>query len=706
MTTDMRAGSPHRLGARFDGEGTNFAVYSAHGQGVELCLFSPDGGTEIARHSLPEKSGPIWHGYLPGIAPGTLYGYRVRGRYAPDLGHRFNPHKLLLDPYTREMRGVWRDDPAMKGYDDTAPDLDLSFDTRDSAPFVPKSVVSDPVLFEPALPPDDPTRPRNGWSETLIYEAHVKGLTQQHPDVPDAVRGTYEGLASDAMIEHLHRMGVTAIELLPVHSFIDDGFLRARGLRNYWGYNTIGFFAPEPRYFGPAGLAGFRAMVRRFHAAGIEVILDVVYNHTAEGDHRGPTLCYRGLDNASYYRLLPGQPRYYINDTGCGNTVNVANPYVLRMVTDSLRFWVECMGVDGFRFDLASTLGREAHGFDRDGGFFDSLQQDPVLNAVKLIAEPWDIGPGGYQLGGFPHSFAEWNDGYRDAARQYWRGDERSTQGLGARLLGSAEQFDHSGRRAWSSVNLLTAHDGFTLADLTRYTEKHNLANGEDGADGHGSNYSDNCGVEGATDDPAILKRRARRQRNLLATLFLSQGTPMLLAGDEIGNSQDGNNNAYCQDNPIGWIDWAGADAGLADFVAGLSRFRRAHPVLRQTRFLHGAVRVGDNEPDVEWRAFDGGGLDWDDPGLSNVCLLLRCSAEKTVAGEDDEDAVFLAFNRKDRMIEIRLPDPRHGTRWHRSLDTAASAPFRAKACEGASVKMRGNSVAAFTLKALRKAGS
>ena len=692
MTETIRSGSPNRLGAHSDGEGTNFAVYSSNAQSIELCLFSEDGTTELARHALPERTGPVWHGYLPGLPAGASYGYRAHGSYAPEQGHRFNPNKLLLDPYTREFAGKWTDHPATKGYDDGSTGLDLSYDTRDSAPYVPKSVVPDPALFA-----DMECGPQNGWSETLIYEAHVKGLTQQHTGVPDAVRGTYDGLASDAVLDHLHELGVTAIELLPVHSFIDDGFLQAKGLRNYWGYNTIGFFAPEPRYFGPAGIAGFRDMVRRFHAAGIEVILDVVYNHTAEGDHRGPTLCYRGLDNASYYRLISGQPRYYVNDTGCGNTLNVSNPFVLRMVMDSLRFWVEAMGIDGFRFDLATTLAREDHGFDRYGGFLDSLRQDPVLAGVKLIAEPWDIGPGGYRLGEFPPPFAEWNDGYRDTVRRYWRGDGHSTQELSARLLGSAGQFDRRGRRSWSSVNLLTSHDGFTLADVTRYNEKHNQANGENGADGHHANFSDNAGIEGPTDDPIILARRARRQRNMLATLFLSQGTPMLLAGDEISNSQDGNNNAYCQDNPIGWIDWAKADEPLCAFVAGLSRFRKKHHPVRQTHFLHGALRPVDGTADVDWRAFDGGALQWRDPGLSDFCVLLRGSAEAATRDGDD-DAVFVVFNRSEKAARVALPNTPPGSRWMRSVDTAADLAFPDKSCSGARAAVAASSVTVFTL--------
>lgn len=663
MRYDVTSGSPVRLGAQYDGDGVNFAVFSAHATRIELCLFAPDGQQELVRLTLPERSGDIWHGYVAGLGPGALYGYRAHGAYAPEHGHRFNANKLLMDPYTRALRGRWINDPATLGY--TAEAGDLSFDSRDSARFVPKSVVSDPAFFAPLTEPL-----RTPWEDTLIYEAHVKGVTQLHPDVAEALRGTYEGLASDAVLDHLHRLGVTAIELLPVHAFLNDGFLLEKGLTNYWGYNTIGFFAPEPRYFGPDGLAGFRAMVRRFHEAGIEVLLDVVYNHTAEGDHRGPTLSYRGLDNASYYRLISGQPRYYVNDTGTGNTVNVSNPHVLRMVMDSLRFWVQAMGVDGFRFDLATTLAREDHGFDPRGGFFDALRQDPVLAGVKLIAEPWDIGPGGYRLGQFTPEFGEWNDAYRDTVRRFWKGDAHSAQELGARLLGSAGEFDRGGRRAWSSVNFLAAHDGFTLADITAYSRRHNEANKENNQDGHNANHSDNCGVEGPSDDPQIADKRLQRQRNMLATLFLSQGTPMLLAGDEIGHSQDGNNNAYCQDNDIAWLDWAAADQDMTRFVADLSALRRKHPALRQSRFLHAAARPADGLPDVEWSGFDGHALNWRDPGLSSLCMTLRCSAEATVACADD-DTVFVIFNRADAPAQVSLPTPPVGQRWEIGLDTA-----------------------------------
>ncbi len=683
-------GTFDRLGAHHDGSGVNFAVFSENATRIELCLFTPDGTKETSRIPLPEQTGPIWHGHVEGLPVGSLYGYRAHGSYAPESGHRFNPNKLLNDPYTREYFGQWTGHASTFGYELESSGGDLSFSRADSAPHVPKSVVSHPDLFT-GLAGGRHVRSDND----LIYEAHVKGLTQRHPLVPEHLRGTYEGLASDPVIDHLHKLGVKAIELMPVHSFVDDSFLLERGLNNYWGYNSIGFFAAEPRYFGPAGLVGFRQMVDRLHAAGLEVILDVVYNHTAEGDHRGQTLSFRGLDNAAYYRLLAGQPRYYVNDTGCGNTLNVLHPNVLRFVLDSLRFWVECMGVDGFRFDLATTLGRESHGFDSWGGFLDALRQDPVLARVRMIAEPWDIGPGGYQLGNFPFEFSEWNDSYRDTVRRYWRGDAHSAQELGARLLGSADKFDRGGRRSWSSINFVASHDGFTLADTTRFSSQHNEANLENNQDGHHSNYSDNCGHEGDTDNSAVIAVRDRRIRSILATLFLSQGTPMLLAGDEIGNSQDGNNNAYCQDNEIGWVNWDGADEELSAFVTMLSEFRRAHSAVRQTYFLHGAIREADGLPDVEWTDFSGGPLHWRDPGLSNFCVTLRCSAGTLQAS--DGDTVFVAFNRSEHAFDVSLPGVNPGHRWVRNIDTSQPGLDAEGKTETATARVAAGSVAAFS---------
>lgn len=683
-------GCPHDLGARYDGHGTNFAVFSEHAAQVYLCLFSTDGRNEIQRIPLPERSGSVWHGYVPGLKPGALYGYRADGVYAPEAGQRFNVNKLLLDPYAQELRGTFTADSTLFGYQTDAPEADLSFDARDSASVLPRSVVSDPAMFRPDAIPLN-----RGWDDTVIYEVHVKGLTQSNQSIPANLRGTFDGLSSDAVLEHLTRLGVTAIELMPVQAMFDEPALTARGLSNYWGYNTIGFFTPASRYLGPAGVSGFRAMVERFHSAGIEVILDVVYNHTGEGDHLGPTLSFRGLDNASYYRLLEGQPRYYVNDTGCGNTLNLGQPFVLRMVLDSLRFWVQVMGVDGFRFDLATTLCREAHGFDPSGRFLDALRQDPVLRNAKLIAEPWDIGPGGYQLGEFPAGFAEWNDTFRDTTRRFWRGDGHSAQDLGSALLGSAGSFDRGGRRSWASINFAASHDGFTLADVTQYAERHNEANGEGNRDGHHCNFSDNFGIEGPSEDPKITAARNRRVRNLLATVFLSQGTPMLRSGDELGQSKHGNNNAYCQDNDVSWIDWETADADLIEFVASLIRFRQAHPAVRQTRFLHGAARPADGLPDVEWLDFDGGALNWRDPGLNSLCLLLAGSAE-CAPGTEDVAPVLIAFNREAQDLALTLPTQRHG-RWVRRLDTASEA--QRDGLEGQPIaNVAPNSVAVFVL--------
>ncbi|MDF0601355.1 glycogen debranching protein GlgX [Psychromarinibacter sp. C21-152] len=662
----LSAGQPDPLGATFDGEGVNFALFSAHAELVELCLFAADGSTELARIPLRERDGDVWHVHVAGLGPGTPYGYRVHGPYKPEDGHRFNPNKLLLDPYAKKHTGKLQWNDAVYGYILNAPKADLSFDARDSAPFVPKSVVADPSF---QWGDDKPPRVRR--SETVIYEAHVKGLTQTHPEVEPHIAGTYRGVASEPMLEHMAKLGVTTVELLPVHAFLDDRFLVQKRLRNYWGYQSIGFFAPEPRYMAHGELWEFQTMVRRLHHAGFEVILDVVYNHTAEANELGPTLSFRGLDNASYYRLADGG-RYYINDTGTGNTLNVSHPAVLRMVMDSLRYWVEVMHVDGFRFDLASTLGREGdNGFDPHGGFLDAIRQDPVLNKVKLIAEPWDVGPGGYQLGAFPHPFLEWNDTFRDTTRRFWRGDGLQTADFASRLVGSADKFDHSGRAATSSVNFVTAHDGFTLQDLVSYTVKRNLANGEGDRDGKDENYSDNLGLEGPTSNPAIRAARAQRKRNFLATMFLAQGTPMLLAGDEIGNTQGGNNNAYAQDNETGWLDWANADENLAGFVAKLTALRRAHPVLRQRLFLHSRPRRLDGLADLFWRMPDGKRPtreDWHDPDWATLCVELRTSSFTPDYAASD-DVVFAVFNAGGET-EVALPPCPEGSVWEVILDT------------------------------------
>jgi glycogen operon protein len=655
------AGRPWPMGASLTGDGVNFAVFSAHAERIELCLFTPDGRKETARLPILERDGDIWHIHVGGLTPGTVYGFRAHGPYAPEQGHRFNPNKLLLDPYARALEGRVKWSDALMGYRIGSSRGDLSFDTRDSAFAVPKAVVIDPSFSW-----GTDQAPRLPRIDTVLYEAHVKSMTALHPGVPQGLRGTYLGLCSDAVIDHLLKLGVTAIELMPVHAFLDDRFLVARGLRNHWGYNTLAFFAPEPRYMSKGALWEFQTMVRRFHSAGIEVILDVVYNHTAEGDEWGPTLSFRGLDNASYYRLAGGG-RFYVNDTGTGNTLNLTHPMVLRMVMDSLRYWVEAAHVDGFRFDLCTVLGREAHGFDPQGGFFDAIRQDPVLSRVKLIAEPWDIGPGGYQLGAYPHPFHEWNDRFRDGVRRFWKGDAGMTRDLAARLLGSADRFDHSGRAATSSVNFVTSHDGFTLEDLVSYTIKRNFANGEDNRDGHHENHSDNLGVEGPTKDQKVLAARALRKRNLLATVFLAQGVPMLLAGDEIGHSQGGNNNAYAQDNETSWIDWTRGDGDLAAFVARLAALRRALPVLRQRRFLHARQRASDGVPDVIWRRADGTvpqSEEWHDPAFRCLCLEMRMQAE---GGDPNPQAVFAVFNAGAAQA-LHLPDTAPG--WELLIDT------------------------------------
>ncbi len=670
---NLSAGRPHPFGATFDGEGVNFAVFSRHATRVVLCLCDDD-GREVYLVDLAEREGHIWHGYLSGLRPGQQYGYRVHGPYAPEQGHRFNPFKLLMDPYAKALTGHLEWNDALYGYEIGHPDKDLSFDSRDSAPYMPRSVVVDPAF---TWGRGERLRLDTPWSDTILYEAHVKGLTALRPEIPHA--GRFLGLASDQIIAHLTELGVTAIELMPVHASVDDRFLVDKGLRNYWGYMTYGFFAPDPRFLSHGDVSEFQQMVARFHAAGIEVILDVVYNHTAEGDQMGPTLSFRGFDNASYYRLAH-DPRFYVNDTGCGNTLNLESPFVLRMVMDSLRYWVEVMHVDGFRFDLASTLARTSTGFDRDGPFCRAVRQDPVLNTVKMIAEPWDVGLDGYQLGAFPSPFTEWNDKYRDNVRRFWRGDGGITRKLAGNVTGSALRFDHDGRPATSSINFVTAHDGFTLMDTVSYNHKHNEANGEGNRDGHDHNCSDNCGAEGPTDDPAILARRARRRRNMLATMMLSQGTPMILAGDELGNSQSGNNNAYCQDNEIGWVDWDDADPDFLAFCRQIIAFRKASPILRQKRFLHARTRAVDGKPDVFWRRADGEAMtevDWARPELRFLGVEMRM-ARGTPAYEPRLGAVYVVFNAGE-ATEAALPETLPGHRWQRVIDTSGQPAGRAK---------------------------
>ncbi|WP_134681919.1 glycogen debranching protein GlgX [Paracoccus ravus] len=682
----ITAGHPAPLGATFDGAGVNFALFSQFAERVELCLYDARGAE--TRIALPERDGHVWHGYISGLRPGQKYGYRVHGPYLPAAGHRFNPNKLLIDPYAKRLTGGPIQNDALFGYMASTKD-DLSFDPRDSAPYMPRSVVVDPSFSWGA---DFP--PRYPMIDTIIYEAHVKGLTAARSDIRDG--GTFLAMASEPILDHLNRLGITAIELMPVHAFADDAFLTAKGLRNYWGYMSYGFFAPEPRYMRDGDIAEFQQMVSRFHQAGIEVILDVVYNHTAEGNELGPTLSFRGLDNASYYRLAE-DPRYYVNDAGTGNVLDLDKPFALRLVMDSLRYWVEVMHVDGFRFDLCSVLGRSGGVFDRDGSFFRAVGQDPVLNRVKLIAEPWDIGEGGYQLGSYPAPFAEWNDRYRDQVRGFWRGDADRLGKLAKRVAGSAARFDHDGRAATASVNFISAHDGFTLMDTVSYSEKHNEANGEDNRDGHNHNLSDNCGVEGPSPDPEINARRARRRRNLMATLLLSQGTPMILAGDELGNSQGGNNNAYCQDNSIGWIGWDAQDANFLEFCQRVIAFRKANPILRQKRFLHSQPREQDGIPDLFWRRADGAPMeveDWSDPELRLLAAEMRM-ASGTPDYAKLRGAVFLVLN-AGPDVTVHLPDTARRGIWRRQIDSSRFGPVDEPA--GETEHIAADSVVAFVL--------
>ncbi len=667
-------GRPHPLGASWDGFGVNFALFSANAEKVELCLFDANGQREVHRIVLPEYTDEIWHVYLPDVRPGQLYGYRVYGPYRPEQGHRFNPHKLLIDPYARALVGPLKWGDAHFGYRVGGPREDLGYDRRDSARLMPKClVVDDAFTWGNDRPPQVP------WSETILYEAHVGGLTQRHPEVPEAVRGTFAGLASKAMIDHLRSLRVTAIELLPVHALVDDRLLVAKGLQNYWGYNSLGFFAPEPRYLGTGVIHEFKTMVARLHEAGIEVILDVVYNHTGEGNHLGPTLSFRGIDNLSYYRLHPGDRRYYVDETGTGNTFNLTHPRVLQMVMESLRYWVTEMHVDGFRFDLTTTLAREAGGFDQGSGFLDVCRQDPVLAQVKLIAEPWDVGPGGYRLGGFPPGWAEWNDRYRDTVRRFWRGDPGMLPELAARLTGSADLFEHRGRRPWASINFVTAHDGFTLTDLVSYNGKHNQANQEGNRDGTDANFSWNHGAEGPTDNPAIVELRARQRRNLLATLLLSQGVPMLLAGDEIGRTQEGNNNAYCHNSPLSWLPWpdvTAADRELLAFVRLLIGLRRDHPVLRRPRFLHGRDRSAHGLKDILWFTPHGTEKtsdEWRDSQARCLGLGLNGMAG-TYSGLDgapsEDDFLLIWVNAHYGVLSVTLPTLPGGQGWRCLFDT------------------------------------
>ena len=676
--TAVWPGSPDPRGATWDGEGVNFALFSENAERVELCIFDDAGRRQLQRIALSERTDQVWHCYLPEARPGMLYGYRVYGRYRPDEGSRFNAHKLLLDPYAMQIVGALRWSDALFGYTPGHRREDLSYDRRDSAGGMPKCKVIDPAFTwggdrGPAVP----------WHEMVIYELHVRGYTMQHPDVPPQLRGTYAGLATAPVIDYLKRLGVTTIELMPVHAFVDDRRLVEQGLRNYWGYNTIGFFAPDARYSASGKVNEFKTMVKTLHSAGFEVILDVVYNHTAEGNHLGPTLCFRGIDNVSYYRLQHDDKRFYTDYTGTGNTLDMQHPRVLQLLMDSLRYWVTEMHVDGFRFDLASSLARELHEVNRLGAFFDILRQDPVLSRVKLIAEPWDLGEGGYQVGNFPPGWAEWNDKYRDTMRAYWKGDGGLIGEFSRRLTGSSDLYGRHGRLPHASINFITAHDGFTLHDLVSYNEKHNEANLEENRDGNNNNLSWNCGVEGPTDDPAVNALRARQKRNMLATLLLSQGVPMLVAGDEIGRTQHGNNNAYCQDSALSWLDWEldPERLKLRDFVRRMVLLRRTHPVFRRRHFFQGRPLHGSEAKDIVWLKPDGSEMtteEWSQDFARCLGVYLAGSAltEIDARGQRvvDDDFVVL-FNAHHDSVPFRLPTktlaPHGDGRWQAIVDTA-----------------------------------
>jgi isoamylase len=685
----LSAGTSSRLGASWDGRGTNFALFSATAHRVELCLFDSQGRRELERVELPERTEDVWHGYLNDISPGQLYGYRVHGPYEPEHGHRFNANKLLLDPYARRLAGrlVWSD--AHFAYRTGSAREDLSFDRRDNARGMPKSVVVDETFNWGRRE----ARPSIPWEDTIIYEAHVKGLTQTRQDVPSALRGTYRGLSSPTMIDHLKRLGVTTIELLPIHGLVDDRRLVEQKLLNYWGYNSLSFFAPDPRYGQDNPLDAFRTTVARLHDAGMEVILDVVYNHTAEGNHLGPTLSFRGIDNSSYYWLMPDNPRFYDDFTGCGSSVNLTHPRVLQMVMDSLRYWVEVCHVDGFRFDLATTLARSAGGFDRSSGFLTAIRQDPVLASVKLVAEPWDLGMGGYQVGAFPSQWSEWNDRYRSILRRYWSGEGNLIGEVSRRMTGSSDLFNHDHRATRAGINHITVHDGFTLADLFSYNEKHNEANGEDNRDGSSDNHSNNCGVEGPTDDVAILALRRQLRKNQLACLLLAQGVPLILAGDEVSNTQHGNNNAYCQDNETGWIGWEalgrkGED--LTDFVGHLTALRRRFAQIRSQRWLDG--RRADGSYGVLWltpQAEEMTELDWNFPEGRFLAYVLS-SVEPGAA------AIFIVLNAASEAIAFKLPDLPEYRNWQQVLNTAEEEQTPASSASGDEIHAPPRSVMAF----------
>lgn len=675
MRYPVYPGNPYPLGATWDGQGVNFAVFAENATGVDLCLFDAmNSPTESERIRILEVSHHVWHAYIPGLKPGQLYGFRAHGPYDPQNGLRYNPNKLLIDPYAKAISNPVNWNDSLFGYILGDPEEDLSYSEIDSAPFVPKGVVIDTAFdWESDQPPKVP------YHKTIIYETHVKGFSQTHPDIPEPIRGTFAAMAHPVSINYLKKLGITAVELMPVHHFIIDKFLQDRGLSNYWGYNTIGFFAPDIRYCHSGTLGGqvtdFKNMVKELHKAGIEVILDVVYNHTAEGNHLGPTLCFRGFDNSSYYRLTDNK-RYYMDYTGTGNTLNARMPTVLQLIMDSLRYWIQEMHVDGFRFDLAATLARELHEVDRLSAFFDIIHQDPVISQVKLIAEPWDIGEGGYQVGKFPLGWAEWNGKYRDCIRDYWRGAESMLGEFAERFTGSSDLYKADYRRPTASINFVTAHDGFTLHDLVSYNEKHNEANGEDNRDGEDHNRSWNCGAEGHTDDPGIIALRNKQKRNFLATLLLSQGVPMIVSGDEIGRTQKGNNNAYCQDNEISWINWKDADHDLLEFTSKLIHFRRNHPNFRRRLWFRGQPIKGVGVKDIAWFLPEGKEMpdeNWNHDYAKSLAIFLNGDGIHTVGptGEKIVDNSFLLmFNAHYEPLNFTVPKRKYGTKWIKVMDT------------------------------------
>ncbi len=706
-------GKPYPLGATWDGAGVNFAVFSEHAAKVDLCLFaSPEATEDTYRLTMPEHTDQVWHAYLPDAEPGQLYGYRIHGPYEPAKGHRFNPHKLILDPYAKAIGRDLRWDDSLFSYTVGHADADLSYDTRDSAPFAPLAAVVDSAFTW-----GDDRPPRTPWHKTLIYELHVRGLTMRHPEVPEKQRGTYAGVASEAIIQHLLSLGVTAVELMPVHHSVDDRHLIERGLHNYWGYNTLAFLAPELRYSSAPNaqksVQEFKMMVRALHAAGIEVILDVVYNHTGEGSHLGPTLSMRGADNASYYRVSPEDPRYYMDFTGCGNTLNVQHPRILQLIMDSLRYWVTEMHVDGFRFDLASTLARELFAVNKLGAFFDIIHQDPILSQVKLIAEPWDVGEGGYQVGNFPVLWTEWNGKFRDCVRRFWKGDGGTTSEFATRLSGSSDLYAWSGRLPHASINFITCHDGFTMHDLVSYSDKHNEANGEGNKDGANDNNSWNCGAEGPTDDPNIHALRDRQKRNLIATLLLSQGVPMICGGDELSHTQNGNNNAYCQDNELTWLNWEldPVQQSFLEFVRTAARIWTEQPVFQRRRFFQGRRIRGSDIKDLCWFTSAGQEMsdsDWDAGFIK--CLGVRLAGD--LIGDVDErgepikgETLLLLLNAHHEAIPFALPATKMEHHWECLLDSAADGALSKPLLGGEQYGLKGRSVVVLRTVALEETG-